>query len=178
MRQLKRIDELVNALLDAAQLQDGKLDLETKRVDLCELVDRVSLYWRETHPELVFEVDLPHGDAFVQGDSERLRQIVDNLVSNAVKYGGAKPIVIELLVEGAVAVVRVIDHGRGIAPDAIAHIFDRFHRVPGQGGRGHGLGLYIAAALARLHGGTLHVDSKLDRGSSFLLTLPLMGAGA
>jgi signal transduction histidine kinase len=177
MRQLKRIDELVNALLDAAQLQDGKLDLETTRVDVAELVDKVGLYWKETHPDLVFEVCLPRADAVVHGDAERLRQILDNLLSNAVKYGGAKPIVVELSVEGGSALVRITDHGRGIAPGAISQIFDRFHRVPGQGGRGHGLGLYIAAALARLHGGDLTVQSKLDRGSTFFLTLPLVAAG-
>jgi two-component system, sensor histidine kinase and response regulator len=172
LRQLKRIDELVNALLDAAQLQDGKLDLEKNELDLSQLVEKVGAYWKDTHPELVFEMRVPQENTVVRGDAERLRQILDNLVSNAVKYGDKKPIVVELVTEGERVIVRVTDHGRGIAPTAIARIFDRFHRVPGQGGRGHGLGLYIAAALARLHDGEVSVASKVDRGSTFTLTLP------
>lgn len=68
----------------------------------------------------------------------------------------------------------VTDHGRGIAREEISQIFDRFHRVPGQGGRGHGLGLYIAAALARLHGGAVTVASEVGRGSTFSFTLPCL----
>jgi two-component system sensor histidine kinase/response regulator len=178
MRQLYRMDELVNSLLDAAQLQEGKLEFEKEHVDVAELAQTVVTFWKESHAETIFEVSTATADApFVLASRERLRQIVDNLVSNAVKYGhgGAaarEPIVVSLTTTETDVVVRVTDRGRGIAPDQVPHIFDRFHRVAGQGGHGHGLGLYIAAALTRLHGGAITVDSELGRGSTFAVTLP------
>jgi two-component system sensor histidine kinase/response regulator len=173
MRQLKRIDELVSTLLDAAQLQDGKLQLERKPVDVVELVEAAGAYWRDTHPESVIEISLPLHAVVVEGDRERLRQIVDNLVSNALKYGQGAPIVVNVTARATSVAISISDHGRGIPPDEIPQIFDRFHRVPGEGGRGHGLGLFIAAALARLHQGAVSVESEVARGSTFSIELPL-----
>lgn len=175
LRQLRRIDELVNSLLDAAQLQDGRLELVRKPFDIVELVEAATAYWRDTHTEHVFELDVPAQPILVEGDRERLRQIVDNLVSNAVKYGQNTPIIVALAAHPTSVVVKVTDHGRGIPREAIPQIFDRFHRVPGEGGRGHGLGLFIAAALARLHKGTVSVQSEVGQGSTFSITLPLAG---
>lgn len=173
MRQLRRIDELVNTLLDAAQLQDGKLELARRRVDLVELVEMAGAYWRDTHPDRTFEVVVPRGVIEIDGDRARLRQIIDNLVSNAVKYGQETPIVLEVTSHAGTATVAVTDGGRGIPAEAIPQIFDRFHRVPGEGGRGHGLGLFIAAALARIHGGSVSVRSEVGHGSTFAIELPL-----
>jgi len=181
MRQLRRMDELVNSLLDAAQLQEGRLEIETERVDMVALVQSVVSYWRDSQTEVAFEVTQATADAVVEGDAERLRQILDNFVSNAIKYGGKltsdrEPILMGLRIDATHVVVTVTDHGRGIPREQVPHIFDRFHRVAGQGGRGHGLGLYIAAALARLHGGLVSVDSQVGRGSTFAVTLPLASA--
>jgi two-component system sensor histidine kinase/response regulator len=89
------------------------------------------------------------------------------------KYGGpSKKVDITVAQGDREVTISVTDDGKGIAPDQLPQIFNRFHRVPGQGGRGHGLGLYIAAALARLHGGELSVVSELGVGSSFILHLP------
>jgi signal transduction histidine kinase len=99
-------------------------------------------------------------------------------VSNAVKYGLPSVLVqLELALNGELISVRVTDHGRGIPGGQIAQLFDRFHRV-GAGGRGHGLGLYIARALARLHGGELNALSDEGCGSTFTLSLPRNGRTA
>jgi two-component system, sensor histidine kinase and response regulator len=90
-----------------------------------------------------------------------------------MKYGGAdRRIEIEVSRDERQAAIAVRDRGEGIAPHDLQRIFDRFHRVK-DGGRGHGLGLYIATALARLHGGGIGVRSRLGEGSTFLVTLPL-----
>jgi two-component system sensor histidine kinase/response regulator len=171
VRQLTRMNELVNACLDAAQLQDGKLDVTLERTDLRTIVEHAVADHREEHPHVTFE--LVEGDPIlIDVDPARLRQILDNLLSNAVKYGGpVNRILVEVEGGDVSAVVSVRDHGRGIAKDQLPHIFDRFHRVPGGGGRGHGLGLYIAAALARLLGGEITVESVPGDGSIFKLTL-------
>jgi two-component system sensor histidine kinase/response regulator len=179
-RQLQRMDELVNSLLDAAQLQEGQLAIETARNDLVDIVRTVVNFWKETHPEIDFDLDISTATAEVEGDRERLRQIIDNFVSNAIKYGQGSEsrigIWLALRTDASHVTVSVTDRGRGIPAHEIHQIFNRFHRVAGQGGRGHGLGLYIAAALARLHGGTVAVDSQVGRGSTFVLTLPLVDA--
>jgi two-component system, sensor histidine kinase and response regulator len=171
VRQLTRMNELVNACLDAAQLQDGKLDVALERTDLRSVVEHAVADHREEHPDVQFELD-EGGPILVEADPSRLRQILDNLLSNAVKYGGpVNRIVVAVSDAPRSAIVSIRDHGKGIASDQLPHIFDRFHRVPGGGGRGHGLGLYIAAALARLLGGEIAVESTPGDGSTFKLTL-------
>jgi signal transduction histidine kinase len=171
VRQLTRMNELVNAVLDAAQLQDGKLDVELERADLRSIVEHTVADHREEHPDVTFELT-EGGPILVDVDASRLRQILDNLLSNAVKYGGpVNRVVISVDGSEVSAIVRVRDHGKGIAKDQLPHIFDRFHRVPGGGGRGHGLGLYICAGLARLLGGEITVESTPGEGSTFALKL-------
>lgn len=171
-RQLVRMDELVSSVLDAAQLQDGKLHLDLEDMDIGEWVTKLIDSWRDVHPDYRFEAAIERG-LVVMADRERIRQVVDNLISNAIKYGGgAKLVRIDVRSTDHIVVIKVTDEGAGIPPEELPHIFDRFHRVAGQGGRGHGLGLYIAAALARLHGGELTVESRVGRGSTFTLALP------
>jgi two-component system sensor histidine kinase/response regulator len=172
LRQLARMNELVNTLLDAAQLQDGKLQIERHVVDVSKTVREAIAYWADLHPDVSMEIRAD-GIIEVEADGARLRQILDNLLTNAIKYGRpANRVEVEVDVTDGHVQIAVIDHGPGIAKDDIPHLFDRFHRVSGQAGRGHGLGLYIAAALARQHGGTLDVESRLGDGSTFTLRLP------
>jgi signal transduction histidine kinase len=171
-RQLRRMDELVTSILDAAQLEQGKLQLQLEEVDVAALAATVVAFWRELHPDYEFEVS---GEAALtlRADGERVRQVLENLVSNAVKYGGAaRRVVVHLAATPSAVSVSVADAGQGIPSEELESIFDRFHRVAGQSGRGHGLGLFIASALARLHGGTLAVESQVGAGSRFTLTLP------
>ena len=171
-RQLVRMDELVNSILDAAQLQEGKLELDTEDFDLGDWVAKIADYWKDLQPESKFPVVNGHG-VTVTADKERLRQVVDNLISNAIKYGGPSKVVrLDVRSTDTNVFVSVADEGSGIPPEELPHIFNRFHRIAGQGGRGHGLGLYIAAALARLHGGELTVESDLGKGSTFTLNIP------
>jgi two-component system, sensor histidine kinase and response regulator len=171
-RQLVRMDELVSSILDAAQLSEGRLELHLEDFDAGEWVAKVAEFWQELHPEHRFSVSDGQG-LMIRADRERLRQVLDNLISNAVKYGGPeKKIQLAVRCSDSTISVAVTDDGKGIEPAELRQIFDRFHRVPGQGGRGHGLGLYIAAALARLHGGELSVESEVGRGSTFTLHVP------
>jgi two-component system, sensor histidine kinase and response regulator len=136
------------------------------------LAERHLAFWKDLNPE--YEITLVNGHAIVlRADRERLRQIIDNLISNAVGirqicqacHGRGET-------TGETVRIHVKDEGPGIPPEQLPNIFNRFERVPGQGGRGHGLGLYIAAALARLHGGVLTVESEVGKGALFALALP------
>lgn len=171
-RQLTRMDELVTSILDAARLEESKLELDLELVDVARWVQQIADYWKELHSDYDFPISDGQG-LFVEADRERLRQVLDNLISNAIKYGGpSKRVQIGICGSDTDVFISVTDQGKGIEPSALPHIFDRFHRVASQGGRGHGLGLYIAAALARLHGGDLAVESQVNYGSTFTLRIP------
>jgi signal transduction histidine kinase len=177
LRQLARMDELANSILDAAQLQSGNLKLHLEDIELGKWLGDIVGFWKDLNPE--YEFTLLDGDNIVlSADCERLRQIVENLISNAIKYGkSAKRVIVEAEAAEDWVRIHVKDEGPGIPREQLANIFNRFQRVPGHGGRGHGLGLYIAAALARLHGGVLTVESEVGQGSIFTLTLPRKRAG-
>ena len=129
--------------------------------------------------QVVLEVDLP-AELRLDVDERRMRQVVDNLVSNAVKYteaGGTVCVTLRTTDQGAE--ITVADTGIGIAEDEVSRVFSRFFRgsiavdkhIPGTG-----LGLNIVASIVRAHGGTVSVDSKSGRGSTFYVTLPIQEA--
>jgi signal transduction histidine kinase len=111
-----------------------------------------------------------------QWDPLGLEQIVVNLLSNAIKFGTGKPIEITVERDAGLARLVVRDHGTGIAPDRVPHIFERFERgVSTRQYGGLGLGLYIVKGIVDALGGAIHVESKLDEGSSFTVELPPAG---
>lgn len=176
LRGLDRMTTLINSVLDAAALGEGKLALRRARLDLVGFVERVVALWRALHPDFVFAVSARCQEVVVNLDEGRIQQVLENLLSNAVKYGGDdKRVEIDISVQGGLTVVAVHDRGRGIPAAELPHLFERFHRADDAHGEGHGLGLFIASALAKVHGGALAVKSELGRGTTFSLSLPLAG---
>ena len=174
LRGLDRMTSLMNSVLDAAALGEGKLALRLAPVSLIQFLERVIALWRDLHPDFEFVLARPSEDIELALDEPRIQEVLENLLSNAVKYGsgGAKRIEIEVRVRGGKAVISVRDFGNGVPAAELPHLFERFHRAGESTGQGHGLGLYIAAALAKLHGGTLKVTSELGQGATFTLSLP------
>jgi signal transduction histidine kinase len=102
-----------------------------------------------------------------------VRQIVNNLLANAVKYSlSSKRIDVAIRTTAATVELDVVDWGIGIASEELPRIFNRFHRADSAAAAGHGLGLFIASVLTLLHGGSLNVKSELGKGSTFTLALP------
>ncbi|WNG13934.1 ATP-binding protein [Cystobacter fuscus] len=175
LRQLDRMNGLVTSILDAARLSDGKMVLRQEPGDFASFLQGVVQEWRELQPQVDFSLEGAEQPLPLSFDAERVRSVLNNLLSNAVKYGGAgKRVELVLSLSPGLAVVHVRDWGQGIAASEVPNIFNRFHRAEGSGGSGHGLGLYIASAIARLHGGSLSAKSSLGEGSTFSLRLPLM----
>jgi signal transduction histidine kinase len=108
-------------------------------------------------------------------DAARLDQVLTNLMTNAIRFGAGKPIVVTVKATASAASLAVTDHGIGIAPAAQARIFDRFERgdVSAQHYGGLGLGLYIARQIVEAHGGTISVHSEPGCGATFTVTLPI-----
>jgi len=174
LRQLDRMNSLVTSILDAARLSEGKVALQREPGELSAFLQEVVQEWRELQPQVDFSLTGAAQRVELSFDAERVRYILNNLLSNAVKYGGEqRRVEVTLSLSPGLALVQVRDWGVGIPASELRNIFERFHRADGAGGHGHGLGLYIAAALARLHGGSLTAQSELGQGSTFSLRLPL-----
>jgi len=174
LRQLDRMNSLVTSILDAARLSEGKLALRLEPGDFTAFLQELLQDWRELQPQVDFTLKGTEQRLELSFDAERVRYILNNLLSNAVKYGGdSRRVDVALNVTPGLALVQVRDWGVGIPASELPNIFERFHRAELASGHGHGLGLYIASALARLHGGSLAAQSTLGEGSTFTLRLPL-----
>jgi signal transduction histidine kinase len=173
-RILDRLVSLIDVLLDMTRIQAGRLNLELRQVDLAELARQVvSRFAQEgaTPCQLLIEADSP---VIGTWDRERLDQVVTNLISNACKYGDAKPVKVKVRGNGAQAHLIVQDQGIGIPDGQVDRIFERFERaVEGRNIRGMGLGLWITREIVEAHGGRIRVDSEPGRGSTFTVELRL-----
>lgn len=174
---------IINDILDFSKINAGQLTLETAPFHLAEAVEDVatlvSARVAEKNLELIVRVD-PRLPAFVVGDAGRFRQIVTNLLGNAVKFTEKGHVLIDVsgeVVDGAVALnVRVEDTGIGIPADKLQNVFEKFAQVDGSSTRRHegtGLGLAIGARLIDLMGGRIGVESEIGRGSVFWFSVPM-----
>ena len=173
-KQIDRLTQLINELLDISRITGGLLDLQIEEVDLATVVREVATRLDETAMRAGCTLTLTNVESQRgQWDRLRLDQIVTNLLSNALKYGAGKPI--EVLLGGTPSTVQleVHDQGIGIALDDQARIFDRFERaVSGRHYGGLGLGLWIVRQIVEALGGTIAVRSAPGEGSVFFLQLP------
>lgn len=177
VRQQRRLNRLVDALLDVTRLETGRLHMELDHVDLEQVVREVAELFRgelvQARCELVLELD---GPTVGRWDRGRLEQVVANLLSNAIKYGAGRPVVVKVWRRGALALLSVRDQGIGMDAATSRQIFQRFKRgVSARHYGGLGLGLFIARQIVEALGGSIHVDSAPGRGSTFTVELPLAG---
>ncbi|HAE81964.1 MAG TPA: hybrid sensor histidine kinase/response regulator [Ktedonobacter sp.] len=177
-RSLRRIEVLVNDLLDTSLIETNMFVLHRRRCDLVELCRHlIDEYTAGTGPELTFEI--PGEPVEVEVDADRISQVIINLLTNARKYSPkGSPITVTLQQVGYEAIVSVQDMGIGIPADMQDSIFEQFFRVPGvevQTGShtGLGLGLYISRKIAERHGGHIDVESAPENGSTFSVVLPM-----
>jgi signal transduction histidine kinase len=180
-RAVDRLAKLVDDLLDVKQMQAGSLQLSPQPVDLGRLVADVAESLREPLALARCELNLTAGQPVIGWwDAARIEQVIVNLLSNAMKYGGGQPI--EVTVDWASsgsggeaqARLTVRDHGVGIASSDQERIFERFERAsPSDRVWGLGLGLWIVKQIVQAHRGTIAVASSAGRGAAFVVTLPL-----
>jgi two-component system sensor histidine kinase BaeS len=178
------LQRLVDDLQTLSLAESGRLPLALGTVDLGELAGQVVTAFRLTaeQAEVTLTAVVPDdAELTTEADPGRLRQVLGNLVANALRHtppGGAVTVTVSASAAGLA--VAVADTGAGIAPDHLAHVFDRFWRADESRTRdtgGSGLGLAISRQLVEIHGGTLTVDSTLLEGTTFTLTLPSTSTG-
>lgn len=172
---LIRMSRMVDQLLASARLDLRENELHREEFAVVELLresyDDCAVLTEERGVALSYKSD----DAIISGDRDKLKEVVLNLVSNALKHterGGT--IALTATAKDAYAEVTVRDTGSGIAPKDTPHIFERFYRIYSNGPPGTGLGLHICQKIVRAHGGTITVESELYKGSQFTVSLPLL----
>jgi signal transduction histidine kinase len=171
----KRLADLVGDVLDTSRIESGTFSYSFQDVDVGDLIRESAALAESAQDEVVVRPHVDEPLPFVRADRERLRQVITNLVDNAVKYSPAGAQV-ELLafVENGRITVEVRDRGPGVAPEHQSLIFEKFGRVKGEHAQpGTGLGLFIARSIAQAHGGSLEVRSAPSDGATFALVLPL-----
>jgi PAS domain S-box-containing protein len=178
--EIERMMGLISELLDVSRIETNRLQIHPQTIQWLPFIEgRVSAF-RVQHPARLIHFDVHAPETTVVADPDRMRQVVDNLLSNALKYSpeGSDIDVRVSSIDGSVA-TSVTDHGIGIPRDEIPQLFERFHRARNVSSRyygGLGLGLYIARAIVEAHGGEIMVESEEGSGSTFTMRLPVGGA--
>ena len=185
LEEIHRMSEMVENLLTLARADEGQVVLSVQPLDLRDLVgeagETAGILGEET--EIAVRLELPHYPVIVPVDRSRIRQLLLNLVTNAIKYTPPRgKVSLGLVDRGETAAIVVGDNGIGMPATDLPHIFDRFYRVDHVRSRtgarpGTGLGLAITRWVAEAHGGTITVQSRLGRGTVFTVTLPKAGSG-
>ena len=173
-----RLADLIGDVLDTSRIEAGTFSFRFSQVDLRSLVSDAAAAAEVGQDEVRLRADLRSPLPEIRGDAERLRQVLTNLIDNAIKYSPAGGEVdVRAYAEDGVVRIDVSDHGPGIAKEDQKLIFEKFGRVTGPGATrpGTGLGLFIARSIAEAHGGGLEVQSAPGQGATFTLELPTGG---
>ena len=164
---------LIGDLLNSSQIESGTLEVASEPLSVYQVAkEAIALMSSEAAESSIrLETDVPEG-LFIQGDSERVNQILINLLSNGIKFSpsGGRVLVRARPFNGEVQ-FEIVDQGRGIAEADLPHIFERYWRRHSKGGVG--LGLFIARGIVEAHGGSMRVESCPGEGATFIFTLPL-----
>lgn len=178
-RNVHRLEEFTEDLLEMARIEQSRIALERDDVDVCallrEVVDDHRVLADERHQRLELECA---GPTIISADGNRLRRAVGNLLSNAMKYAPSDSVIrVCGSRDGKSLDVSVTDRGPGVDPDERERIFDKFARGRrSESVAGAGLGLSIARSLAELHGGTVRYEDAQGGGACFILSIPVNGA--
>lgn len=179
-RQTDRLHVLVQNLMDLGRAPGRGVHLDADEFDLCDLVLDMAERWiepaRQAGSQLVVKTSEPVVGAW---DRLRLEHVLNNLMSNAVKFGRGRPIQVTVQNDPLHGTVRLLvdDHGPGVAEGDRDRIFQRFHRDPtGRRGHGLGLGLYLVREIVRAHHGQVRCEPRAGGGSRFVVELPVQAA--
>ena len=175
-RQIQSLIRLIEDMLDVSRIRTGKLSIRPGQFDLCAVVANLLENFAPQISAAQSSVNFNAKQSVVgHWDEFRIEQVISNLLTNALRYGGKKPIHVSVYIEGEQAVIEVRDQGIGISEENQQRIFQQFERVSGsQVVAGLGLGLFISEQIVAAHGGQILVQSALGEGAVFKVCLPLV----
>ncbi|MCU0465064.1 MAG: hybrid sensor histidine kinase/response regulator [Anaerolineae bacterium] len=169
-----RLLNMINDMLTLGRLDEGLIDVTLVRVELDVITAAIVDEFRIAHPHQPILCEILPADYHIAADIKLVRQIIDNLLGNAIRYSpNRQPIKVELTREGDDLVLRVADQGIGVPPEDLPHLFEPYHRAANVGGiAGTGLGLAIVKQAVVLHDGRISVHSVPGQGTLFTVALP------
>lgn len=173
-RQIRSLSRLIDDMLDVSRIRTGKLSVRPEPGDLGVLagsvVESLAAQYTNTGTPIDLHVE---GSAPVMMDEFRIEQVLANLLTNALRYGGGKPVSVRVAAEGEQVRAEVRDQGLGISEEDQGRVFEQFERVSGTSvAQGLGLGLFISEQIVQAHGGRIELSSRLGEGSCFSVVLP------
>ena len=174
LEQASRMERLITDLRELVRLEGGRLSLRRVPVDLGEIVHEALTRARTQGTQHTLQIEAPRVPIVGSWDRDRLGQVLDNLIGNAIKYSPpGSEIAIWVEATDDEGLVQIEDHGIGIAADVLPQLFERFYQGQDFGvSTGLGLGLYIARMLVEAHGGRIWAESEPGQGSTFVISLP------
>ncbi|WP_313660222.1 hybrid sensor histidine kinase/response regulator [Pseudomonas coleopterorum] len=174
-RQIQSLIRLIEDMLDVSRIRTGKLSIRPAQFDLAQLVRNLVDSFAPQVDAADCTISLRAGEPVLGiWDEFRIEQVVSNLISNALRYGGKGPVEVTVYGHNGWARVEVRDHGIGISKENQLRIFQQFERVSGSNVvAGLGLGLFISEQIVAAHGGRIEVESALGDGATFRVSLPL-----
>ncbi|XLX40570.1 ATP-binding protein [Ectopseudomonas mendocina] len=173
-RQIRSLSRLIDDMLDVSRIRTGKLSVRPEPGDLGVLagsvVESLAAQYTNTGTPIDLHVE---GPAPVMMDEFRIEQVLANLLTNALRYGGGKPVSVRVAAEGEQVRAEVRDQGLGISEEDQGRVFEQFERVSGTSvAQGLGLGLFISEQIVQAHGGRIELSSRIGEGSCFSVVLP------
>ncbi|HUP64472.1 MAG TPA: ATP-binding protein [Thermoanaerobaculia bacterium] len=178
--QIDRMSRLILELLDVSRIETGRLEIRKDAINWTSFVRGVVNRYATAHPDREFTANVPNEPISVEGDRDRLEQVLGNLVENALKYSpDGTDVEVEVELQDSKVTTSITDCGIGIPADEIGQVFERFHRgrqVSSTNYGGLGLGLYISKQIVERHHGSIWVDSREGHGTTFFFSIPTIAA--
>ena len=179
-----RLLKLVQDMLTVSRIEGKRLEIRKETIDIYPLTKQIyeELKISADEKKINFILEDPHNSFLVNVDKDRIREVIQNLIGNALKFTPAQgKITISFAKKGGMIETSVSDTGRGIAPEDVGKLFHKFERIDSaysqnQAITGTGLGLYIAKQIVTLHNGNIWVNSKVGEGTTFVFSLPMYGS--
>lgn len=174
-QETRRMLRMIEQLLDLSRLEAGQYRLERSTIDLAELFAHIEAIFepRALEQGIELRTNIAAGSPTVEADYDRLVQVLNNLVDNALRHTSEGSVTMSAQRSAEGLDLRVVDTGQGIAPDDLSHLFDRFWQPESRSGPGAGLGLAISREIVRAHGGQISAESELGAGTTIFVRLPL-----
>ncbi|MGN6533318.1 MAG: PAS domain S-box protein [Ginsengibacter sp.] len=175
LKQVEKLDKLINDLLDISKIQAGKLELKLADFDMNVLLKEMIHNIQPTTPIKILLNEYSGSNLLAYGDMDRIGLVIVNLLGNAIKYApGSEEIKVEAFKSDDAIIVSIQDKGIGIPQEELTNIFSRFYRVSGLTSTfaGSGIGLYISSQIISRHGGKIWAVSELNKGSTFYFSIP------
>lgn len=177
LNEITRLARLINELLQVNHVKKGSLLYDWKECSVQEIVSRAITDFKisNSNYKVIYKNEIQNSNDKIWADYDKIIQVIMNILNNASKFSSPhSKIIISTKSLGNTLSISITDHGKGISPDEITHIFDRFYRAESAHKQGMGLGLYLSKQIIDVHKGAIRVNSQLGQGTTFTITLPAL----